>query len=130
MVIGLQELISEIQVFAEKTGLGTEAAEDFIGNMFGPVAESYSKRLTTGAYAPPLDQQPGFAVSLAIKDSKHAVSIAQQHDMQLPTVNVALNHMLNARAFGGENLDSSSMYGIQRAESGLPFWSAQSRQGN
>lgn len=44
MVIGLQELISEVQVFAEKTGLGTETAEEFIGSMFGPVLSSYSKR--------------------------------------------------------------------------------------
>lgn len=44
MVIGLQELIAEVQVFAEKTGLGTQTAEEFIGSMFGPVLESYSKR--------------------------------------------------------------------------------------
>lgn len=44
MVIGLMELISEVQVFSEKTGLGTDTAEGFIADMFGPVAESYSKR--------------------------------------------------------------------------------------
>lgn len=49
MVIGLQELISEVQVFAEKTGLGTETAESFIGDMFGPVAKSYSQRYVSSA---------------------------------------------------------------------------------
>lgn len=49
MVIGLQELISEVQVFAEKTGLGTETAENFIGDMFGPVAKSYSQRFVPSA---------------------------------------------------------------------------------
>lgn len=44
MVVGLMELISEVQVFAEKVGLGTETMENMIANMFGPVAESYSKR--------------------------------------------------------------------------------------
>lgn len=44
MVVGLMELISEVQVFAEKSGLGTALIEKFIGDMFGPVAESYSKR--------------------------------------------------------------------------------------
>jgi hypothetical protein len=44
MVVGLMELISEVQVFAEKSGLGTALMEKFIGDMFGPVAESYSKR--------------------------------------------------------------------------------------
>lgn len=41
------EVISEVQVFAEKVGLGTATMENMIGDMFGPVAESYSKR-----YAP------------------------------------------------------------------------------
>ena len=44
MVIGLQELISEFQVFAEKTGLGTDVGEKFIADMYGPVMEGYSKR--------------------------------------------------------------------------------------
>jgi len=39
------EVISEVQVFAEKVGLGTATMEKMIGDMFGPVAESYSKRL-------------------------------------------------------------------------------------
>lgn len=50
--------------------------------------------------------------------------------MRLPAVEIALAHMLNARNFGGEKLDSSSMYGTIRAESGLSFWSEKSRQGN
>lgn len=43
-MIGLMEVISEVQVFAEKVGLGTETMEKMIADMFGPVAESYSKR--------------------------------------------------------------------------------------
>ncbi|THX00864.1 NAD(P)-binding protein [Aureobasidium pullulans] len=129
MVIGLQELISEVQVFAEKTGLGTETAEEFIGSMFGPVLSSYSKRLTSGSYAPPHDKSPGFAVSLSIKDSKHALSIASEAGMRVPAIELALSHMLNARNYAGENLDSSSVYGTLRVEGGLPFWSANSRQG-
>jgi 3-hydroxyisobutyrate dehydrogenase-like beta-hydroxyacid dehydrogenase len=50
MVVGLMELISEVQVFAEKSGLGTALVEEFIGNMFGPVAESYSKRYVNCLY--------------------------------------------------------------------------------
>ena len=54
IVIGLMEVISEVQVFAEKVGLGTDTMEKMIGDMFGPVAESYSKR-----YANTLDHKPG-----------------------------------------------------------------------
>ena len=52
IVVNSQEVISEAHVFAEKTGLGSDVLENMIGEMFGPVLHSYSKRLTTGAYAP------------------------------------------------------------------------------
>lgn len=93
---------------------------------FANVGERSS--LTTGAYAPEHGTTPGFAVSLAIKDAKHALSIANEHDMRINVSEIALAHMLNARAFAGENLDSSSMYGTVRHESGLPFWNDKSRQ--
>lgn len=93
-----------------------------------PNCADTSSRLTTGAYAPPHGTAPGFAVSLAIKDAKHAISIANDHDMRLNVSEAALSHMLNARAYAGESLDSSSMYGTVRHESGLPFWTENSRQ--
>ncbi|KAL1599454.1 hypothetical protein SLS60_007257 [Paraconiothyrium brasiliense] len=129
-VIGFQELIAEAQVFAEKTGLGTGRMEEFLGGMFGPVLESYSKRMTSGAYAPPLDTPPGFAISLASKDIRHALAIAEESGCQLPTLATALNRTTMAREYAGEWLDSSSVYGIARIEAGLPFWSEKSRQGN
>ncbi|GME26890.1 6-phosphogluconate dehydrogenase family protein [Neofusicoccum parvum] len=44
LVISFMEVIAEAQVFAEVTGLGSTQMEEFIGNMFGPVLESYSHR--------------------------------------------------------------------------------------
>lgn len=129
-VIGLQELVAEAQVFAEKTDLGTAQMEEFIGSMYGPVLESYSKRMTTGAYAPPLDTQPGFAAALAAKDAGHAISIAQAHGTRIPTLETALARLTTAREYAGESLDSSSVYGVARMEAGLSFWSEKSRQGN
>lgn len=129
-VIGFQELIAEAHVFAEKTGLGTGQMEEFIGSMFGPTLESYSKRMTTGAYAPPLDTQPGFMAALAAKDAGHAVNIAKHSGTTLPTVETALARLTAARMYAGETLDSASVYGIARMEAGLPFWNEKSRQGN
>ena len=129
-VVGFQELIAEAQVFAEKTGLGTAQMETFIGSMFGPVLESYSKRMTTGAYAPPLDTKPGFGVDLSIKDARHAINIATEHGTTLPTISKALERMTAAKTYAGDSLDSSSLYGTARLEAGLPFWSENSRQGN
>nr|XP_036584650.1 6-phosphogluconate dehydrogenase family protein [Colletotrichum truncatum]KAF6794300.1 6-phosphogluconate dehydrogenase family protein [Colletotrichum truncatum] len=129
-VIGLQELTAEAQVFAEKTGLSTRQMEQFISDMYGPVIESYSKRMTTGAYAPPLGTAPGFSVTLAAKDAGHAVRIAQEHGTRIPTIETALSRMETARGFAGDSLDSSSVYGAARLEAGLPFWNETSRQSN
>ncbi|CAI7597543.1 unnamed protein product [Penicillium glandicola] len=130
LVISFMEVIAEAQVFAEVTGIGNQQLEEFIGNMFGPVLESYSKRITTGAYAPPLDTSPGFAASLASKDMKHALSIAASHSTRLPTLEVASDRLISARDYAGECLDSSAIYGTGRMEAGLSFWSENSRQGN
>jgi 3-hydroxyisobutyrate dehydrogenase-like beta-hydroxyacid dehydrogenase len=86
-------------------------------------------RLTTGAYAPPLDQRPGFGVSLSIKDADHALNIAKKSGVELPGVVLARDNMAAARDYGGECLDSSAMYGILRQKAGLAFWNEKSRQG-
>lgn len=124
------EVIAEAQVFAEVTDLGTQQLEEFIAQMFGPVLESYSKRITTGAYAPPLGKQPGFVASLACKDMKHALSIAESRLTRLPTLETAFQRLSFAREYAGESLDSSAVYGSARKEAGLSFWSKNSRQGN
>lgn len=50
---GMMELITEAHVFAEKTGLGSEAMEPLLEQQYGPLAFTMSQRLTTGAYMPP-----------------------------------------------------------------------------
>ncbi|KAH8698507.1 6-phosphogluconate dehydrogenase family protein [Talaromyces proteolyticus] len=129
VTVSLMETVGEAQVFAEKTGLGTDTMEELITEAFGPIAGGYSKRLTTGAYAPPLDTRPGFGVSLSIKDAAHALNIAKEKGVDLPSVELAKENMSAAREFGGECLDSSSMYGILRQKAGLAFWNEKSRQG-
>ncbi|KAI9931888.1 hypothetical protein ASPWEDRAFT_493460 [Aspergillus wentii DTO 134E9] len=129
VTVNMMEAVGEAQVFAERTGLGTGPMEELIGEAFGPVAGGYSKRLTTGAYAPPLDSRPGFGVSLAIKDAKHASTIAKEHSVELPGLQVAQENMEAAREYGGECLDSSSMYGILRQKAGMEFWNEKSRKG-
>lgn len=124
------EVIAEAQVFAEAAGIGTQQMEEFIGNMFGPVLQSYSHRITSGAYAPPLDTAPGFAAALACKDMNHALSIADRHNVRLHTLEMASRRLNMAREYAGECLDSSALYGVARVDVGLSFWSENSRQGN
>ncbi|KAH2968435.1 hypothetical protein KXW00_000144, partial [Aspergillus fumigatus] len=114
---------------ATRTGLGTGPMEELIGEAFGAVAGGYSKRLTSGAYAPSLDSRPGFGVSLAIKDANHALAIANEQNVRLPGLQVARENMMAAREYAGECLDSSSMYGVLRQQAGLEFWNEKSRKG-
>ncbi|KAJ5161642.1 hypothetical protein N7492_007034 [Penicillium capsulatum] len=128
VTVNMMEAVGEAQVFAEKTGLGTGPMEELIGDAFGPVAGGYSKRLTTGAYAPPLDSRPGFGVSLAIKDARHAMAMAAEQGVELPGLEIARQNMEAARDYAGECLDSSSMYGTLRQKAGLEFWNEKSRR--
>ncbi|KAF7597573.1 hypothetical protein BBP40_000051 [Aspergillus hancockii] len=128
VTVNMMEAVGEAQVFAERTGLGTGPMEELIGEAFGAVAGGYSKRLTTGAYAPPLDSRPGFGVSLAIKDANHAFAMAREHYVELPGLEVARANMVAAREYAGECLDSSSMYGVLRQKAGMTFWNEKSRK--
>ncbi|KAL2003131.1 hypothetical protein VTN02DRAFT_4913 [Thermoascus thermophilus] len=129
VTVSMMEIVGESQVFAERTGLGTGLMQELITEAFGPVPGSYSKRLTTGIYAPPLDSRPGFGVSLSIKDANHALAIAKESNVELPALEVTRNNMVAAREYAGECLDSSSMYGVLRQKAGMPFWNEKSRQG-
>ncbi|KAB8073162.1 hypothetical protein BDV29DRAFT_175970 [Aspergillus leporis] len=128
VTVNMMEAVGEAQVFAERTGLGTGPMEELIGEAFGAVAGGYSKRLTTGAYAPPLESRPGFGVSLAIKDANHAFAMAKEHNVKLPGLKVARENMVAAREYAGECLDSSSMYGVLRQKAGMAFWNEKSRK--
>lgn len=86
-------------------------------------------RLTTGAYAPDLNTRPGFGVSLAIKDANHARTMAKDHNVELPGLEIAQENMEAARDYAGECLDSSSMYGVLRQKAGMEFWNEKSRNG-
>lgn len=122
-VVSFMEVISEAHVFAEKTGLGSPILEKMLSDMFGPVVESYSKRITTGMYAPALGGKAGFDVSLAIKDAKHALNCANVAGTKLDVSEVALSHLEKAQSLQpGRSLDSSSMYGAIRTEAGLDFF--------
>lgn len=125
-VVSFMEVLSEAHVFAEKTGLGSTILETMVGDMFGPVLESYSKRLTTGAYAPEVGGKAGFDVALAMKDARHALNCAEKAGTRLEVSEVALKHMEKAELFAKGNgeraLDSSSMYGFIRQEAGLDFY--------
>ncbi|ROW18261.1 hypothetical protein VPNG_00418 [Cytospora leucostoma] len=124
MTAAMMEVVAEAHVFAEKTGLGSEAMESLIEQQYGPLALSMSKRLTTGAYMPAKGERPWSDLNLALKDVGHGISCASAAGVELPVGEVALEHLQEAKTFSeaeGRPLDSSSMYGVLRGKAGLSF---------
>lgn len=124
MTAGMMELVAEAHVFAEKTGLGTDAMETLIEHQYGPLALSMSKRLTTGAYMPPRGDKPWSDLELALKDVGHGIDCAEKSGARLEVAEVVIRHLKEAKTFSdaeGRSLDSSSMYGVLRKEAKLEF---------
>lgn len=120
MTAGMMELVAESHVFAEKTGLGSEAMEALLEQQYGPLAHSMSRRLTTGAYMPAPGERPWSDLNLALKDVGHGITCAADAGARLHVGEVAMRHLKQASQ-EGRPLDSSSMYGVLRREAGLDF---------
>ena len=122
---GLMELIAESHVFAEKTGLPAPILEKLLELNFGAVAHSDSIRMTTGVYRPGEGEAPWSGLDLALKDVGHGVDCAQQNGVDLKVGKIALENLKAAKTWtdenGGRGLDSSSLYGVVRMQSGLDF---------
>lgn len=127
MTAAFMEVVAEAHVFAEKTGLGSEAMETLIGQQYGPLPLSMSKRLTTGAYMPSKGERPWSDLNLALKDVGHGIQCAQDNGMRLPVGEMVLEHLQEAKIFSDKEsraLDSSSLYGTLRKQAGLEFETA------
>lgn len=123
----LMQIIAEAHVFAAKTGLPEATLERLLELNFGPVMHSDSVRMTTGVYCPGADQKPWSDLQLAIKDVGHGVEIAERQGISLRVGQRALENLKKANDWresvegGGRGLDSSSVFGVVRQESGLGF---------
>lgn len=121
LIIGLMELIGEVQVFGEAAGITTDKTEDLIRTMFGPVMATYSERLTQGVYQPAADSEPQFSADNGLKDGGHALAIARSLGVQLPIMELVKEHLIQAKELKGPHLDSAAVYGTLRVKAGMDF---------
>ena len=118
-ILNMVETLSEGHVLAEKSGLGNDNLHQFIETMFpGPYA-AYSTRMTSGDYYK--REEPLFAVDLARKDARHAMSLAKAVGTRMKDVEVADAHLAQVKEYRGERGDIASIYGAVRQEAGLKF---------
>ncbi|GAB1197198.1 hypothetical protein APSETT444_006489 [Aspergillus pseudonomiae] len=124
LTAGMMELVAEAQVFAEKTGIGSEALESLIEEQYGALPLAMSRRMTEGFYLPKQGERPWSDLQLAVKDVGLGVSCAENAGTRLPVADVVLRHYDEASQYARTNeraLDSSSMYGVLRTHAGLDF---------
>ncbi|CAK7271952.1 hypothetical protein SEPCBS57363_004885 [Sporothrix epigloea] len=118
-IFNMIEQLAEGHVLAEKTGLGTDALDQFVRAMFpGPYA-AYSQRMISGQYYT-LDR-PLFAVDLARKDIGYALQYAEQTGVQLHNAKTADAHLVHVKDHDGETGDVAAIYGAVRQEAGLTY---------
>ncbi|KAG8676057.1 hypothetical protein FPOAC2_02137 [Fusarium poae] len=118
-ILNMAEQLAEAHVAAEKTGLGTEAIHQFVKSVFGGPYASYSERMLTGDYYK--RDEPLFAVELARKDARHAMSLAKTAGVRLRNVEAADAHLAMAFDHVGSCADMAGIYGAVRKESGLDY---------
>lgn len=118
-ILNMVEQIAEGHVLAEKSGLGTQYLHQWIENMFpGPYA-AYSNRMLSGDYFQ--REYPLFAVDLARKDARHALSLAEAAGTRMQNVETADAHLVKVKEHAGENGDFAGIYGAVRQEAGLKY---------
>ncbi|KAI5841173.1 NAD binding domain of 6-phosphogluconate dehydrogenase-domain-containing protein [Morchella snyderi] len=118
VILSMVETVAEGHVFAEKSGLGSEALHKFFEAMFpGPYA-AYSTRMMTGDY---MRDEPLFAVDLARKDVGHGINLAAKVGVDMQVLKVLDGHLKDLKEETGPKADLPAIYGIIRKQSGLPY---------
>ncbi|TQN74305.1 putative oxidoreductase YfjR [Colletotrichum shisoi] len=120
VILGMVEQLAETYVTAEKSGLGTGYAKQFVDALFGGSPyPAYSVRMLEGDYYKREEQL--FAVDLARKDAAHAMAIAKAAGTHLPNIETADKHLQIVREHAGPSGDMAGIYGAVRKEAGLKF---------
>ncbi|PKS11567.1 hypothetical protein jhhlp_003332 [Lomentospora prolificans] len=118
-ILNMVEQLAEGLVVAEKSGLGTDAMVQFVEAVFpGPYA-AYAHRMLSGDYHQ--REEPLFAVDLARKDLRHALSLAGEAGVRLRNAEVAGEHLGVVREYKGVKGDIAGIYGAVRLEAGLKY---------
>jgi len=117
--LGFIELLSECFTLCDQAGVGSEKLMELIKDQHkSPALIRYADRITNNKF----DSEGGFDLGGGITDARHIRQLAESHNVPMPVMDVAHQHMLSARAHGGDELDWTSLVGGQRIAAGLkPF---------
>lgn len=122
-ILNMVNQLAEGHVLAETTGLGSANLQKFIEAMLPGAYSAYSQRMISGDYY--TRSEPLFAVDLAIKDARHALSLGREAGADtaktMRNTGTGLERLERVREKVGESGDMPGIYGIVREDAGLPF---------
>ena len=115
LLISLVEMFSEVYVFAEKSDIDLEFADDLIMTVLGhPVMSEYTRRIRTREFEPAaFDLQAGF------KDVSLMLQASREVQAPLPFAGVISEKFITALALGMADKDWSALYEVSRLNAGL-----------
>jgi len=94
-ILGMIEVMAEGITLAEKAGVGAKTFENFMKDMLpAPPLVNYCDKMLHDKF----DGSVGFNIDGGLKDAAHIRNLSHQHNAPMPTVDLAYQNMLSARA--------------------------------
>ncbi|ORY26073.1 6-phosphogluconate dehydrogenase [Naematelia encephala] len=122
--LGFIELLSECFTLCDQAGVGSDKLVELIKEQHqSPALMRYSDHITKNKF----DSEGGFDLGGGITDASHIRQLAEAHNVPMPVIDVAHQHMLSARAHGGGSMDWTALVGGQRIAAGLQPFAGRSR---
>ena len=117
LVLNTIEILSEVLTFTEQSGLDPHVFADAItSTMFAaPIFKTYGGILASGKLP-----DPGFKLSLALKDMNLALNAGETAQVAMPVVSVLRDRLLVNMAKGRGDLDATVLQQSVREDAGLP----------
>ncbi|WWD16895.1 hypothetical protein CI109_101327 [Kwoniella shandongensis] len=117
--LGFIELLSECFTLCDQSGVGADKLVELIKDQHkSPALIRYADRITKNRF----ESEGGFTLGGGITDARNIRQLAESHNVPMPVMDVAQQHMLSARAHGGDEMDWTALVGGQRISAGLkPF---------
>ncbi|KIO08519.1 hypothetical protein M404DRAFT_23065 [Pisolithus tinctorius Marx 270] len=105
MIMGANELLAETLTLGEKSGIGAQTVQNLVKEIMpAPLLMAYADKMVNDQF----DGSAGFAIDLGIKDSIHVRRLAAETNCPIPTIDVAHQRMITARAIHQRQKQTSS----------------------
>ncbi|PYI30323.1 6-phosphogluconate dehydrogenase-like protein [Aspergillus indologenus CBS 114.80] len=119
LIMTTMETVAEVNVFADKSGIGTKNMNKLMGAMFpNPPHAIYNHRMLTGEY---YEGTPIVEVYKALALTGQVLDMARSCGASVPIYEVAREHLKLVQEHEGSKADITGIYGAVRVKSGLPY---------